>query len=659
MEVLKANFIIQGDETRHYQNKFIKIITAGLAFKLDQPDTFISENEFVQLWQEVGQGQALDDHLPKTLSEVLVLGKFVAPKTPLITPAYVQIKVGAIDKILAIFKERYWHPAPRLNEFLPYTPDAHYQDVALDWTHAYGGEGYALNPQGQGRVTHKSALYDEVKRIPLPQVENPQALLTQPFPKKDELAPASFAPLKLDHPLRWQYMDTAAWAKAYPTLPDTTNVVFFQQALPDQCQQAAFKANEAFTLVGMSESEAGLGMIEGQLPNVNLRMFVRTATGRFHELATRADTLWFLPDYNLGVLLFRAEFLVEGWNANLIDTLMIAQEEATETKELSHYYQVFAQLTGPERHLYQVKQHGLQPQKTEVDPLAPVKELQALRKEGAALKQKALRQLPKTANSFKQLSPAQLRHLQNTRLISEDLSHYDLRAINFSGKILHKVDFSGANLTSCHFDNARLEEVNFNQALMEEVYFRQAQLTRCNFYRNQLKAVNFKLAEIKASAFTHTALTEVNLDHAHIGESQFIKSTWQQLRANNLWIEASQFQETHCQDVLWSYAQLKHTHFHNSQFTHNDFCKTMTHKLNFTGAQTRFEHCRFAECQWREANFLNSVFKNIEINVADFHKSEWRAARLSTIICQDSDFSGNVFTDAELEQSHFKKNALY
>lgn len=656
MEVLKSKEIIQGDATQHYQQHFNKIITAALAFRLDDPNVLLSENDFVKIWQEVSAGQPLDDHYPKVLSEVLVLGSFIAPEVMLKDHAYAQVKIATINKTLRVFPERYWYPAPKLNEFLPYTPNYVYKDVALDWRNAYGGAPYSLNPEGQGAVAHKSALYDEAARITLPLVEAPECLLRQPFPRHDEIRPASFAPLCLQHPLRWQYMGPS-WSEAYPSLPAALNPLFFQQALPDQCQKNCFIPGEPFELIGMSKSAEGLGVIKEKLPLINLRMFVRTATGRFEELLTRFDTLWFLPNHNIGVMIVRAKMKVEGWNANFIDTLMIVRESADEIMPLRHYHEVLHRLTGEARHLYQSSEYGLRP-KTDAD-MININKLKALRTRAAQLAKPRIisKGLPKI--TYKKLTPARLQLIERMQLIArEDFSGYDLSGIDFSQKVLEQVNFINANLTGALFDNAALQEVDFSRAKLDGACFRQARLHHCKFYKTACVKTNFQFADIYDGHFVHTTLTEVNLNHAKFQDCLFIKALWRNFRVDNLWLSNAIFNNSRWQDVKLTYVKLSHLQFSEHHFLKTEFIDADAEQINFVGAQSLWDSCLVEASAWRATHFMNGVISHTQFNKSNFIKSEWRASKIRHTQFNDIDLSEANFMDAELEHCWFENANL-
>ncbi len=643
MEVLKSDYIIQRDQTQFCQDKFIKIITGSIAFKLDDSATLMTENEWLKIWTAVAGDQPLDEHFPKALSEILVLGDFVVPKDIPAQP-YVRVQMANIDKTLYVFPERYWYPAPKLHQFLPYAPDPKYQNVPLNWQSAYG---CALNPEGMGAVQHKSQLYDDSVRVPLPFIEHPDYLLTEPFPKQEDVMPAAFAPLNMLAPLRWRYVNAETWAKAYPALPNDIDPLFFQQASPDQCQAEAFLPNQVFRLEGMS-----LDAISGHLPNLHLRMFLRTAMGRFHELTTRADTLWFLPNHNIGVLTYRSEFEVEGWNANAIDTLMLSLEDANKPQSVQYYFRSFSDLTGADRHLYQFAQTGLLPGADAKISLEAIKNTRALQSP-LALKKSNTKPMLKSLSSSQRLMLQELSALQ-----ALDFSGYDLRGMDFSEKILQHIDFSGADLSGAKFVNAQLSGLNFNSANLHGAMFMQSKMAQCIFNKSAFHLTRFDFAQIVSSQFMSLVFSEVNFAHAAIRDSVFIKTSWCKNRSDNILIVSSQFMDGTWEHLDLPYAKLQDVYFSNMVFEHVHFHHMVANKLDINGMKTRFDDCCFSHCQVAAANFLQSNFKNTLLQDSDFAKAEWRAARWIGVKVIHTNLSEAKFTDAELERSSFSQAQL-
>src|SRR5690606_4609961 len=129
-----------------------------------------------------------------------------------------------IDKKLAVLGNRYWVGNKA-------TDPAPFQSMPIDFAHAFGGEGYALNPAGKGAVALATE-HGEV--VPLPNVEDPKHLVVSP---RDRPLPATLGPLDVTLPQRLERMGKrydAAWLKTrFPGPAEDFDGHFYNVALPD------------------------------------------------------------------------------------------------------------------------------------------------------------------------------------------------------------------------------------------------------------------------------------------------------------------------------------------------------------------------------------------------------------------------------------------
>lgn len=620
MQLIKSESILWHEDIKYYQKRFVKVITGSIAFSLDNPSDLMHERDFNVLWERVAPAQALDDLYPKTLSEVLVLGSYVAPDVLVSGSALVSIKVGTIDKTLQVFPKRYWYPAARFGEFRAYAPDAFVADVALDWAHAYGG---ALNPQGLGFVQSHAQLYDEARRVALPLVEDPHCLLQSPF---DQVVPVNFAPLPLSHPLRWRYVDTSSWARAYPKIPDDINVLYFQQALPDQCQPDPFLPGQAVSIVGMSHS----GLLQTSLPKIVVRMFTQHEGEGLKELATRCDTLWLLPNDHVGVLIFRALDEVLDWNANDVKSLMLCLDQADALHEFAFYRDAFVKLNGVDGHLYRALAYGLDVGADVSD--APL--LESVQK--SALIRRAFQ---KKAATMMDAKPA--------------LSV--LPSLDFRGQNLMQVNFSGVDLAGADFTEARLSKVSFIGANLQGAKFLQAELEQVNFSKCDLSNARFSFAQIQGGSFNLCLFKDFDFCHARIGQSQFFQCRWQGVKALNLSMQQCILSEGFFEEVGFQYALFQKVQAHQQQFLQVDFSFSRSERCGFLGEQALFQNCQWLHCVWMDANFLQARFLDCVFQQSQFEKTSFLASRIEQSRFVDVDLNVNEFNDARLKQVGFER----
>src|SRR5512145_245389 len=160
--------------TRPYerQRQYRFAISVLVGFDFDVPHLLMTE---MALWPFLAQrtppGTAFDVGLPKRYAEVLV-GARAFPPTPETTVFKVEFTFGeSIEKELIVVGDRYWAGNS------PTVPRRIHEPIPLDYTRAFGGEGYKKNPLGIGASLIQTSS-GEVR--PLPNVEDPSDVVHGP-----------------------------------------------------------------------------------------------------------------------------------------------------------------------------------------------------------------------------------------------------------------------------------------------------------------------------------------------------------------------------------------------------------------------------------------------------------------------------------------------
>src|SRR5690606_32397230 len=108
---------------------------------LGQPRALLDEITFWPAAQAALGSSLLDESMTKAHGEVLVAGSWHAPFGKPVGTSYVRVKVGPVDKRLAVHGERHWvRGSP--SEPKPMT------SLPIDWSRAFGGPKFARNLQG-------------------------------------------------------------------------------------------------------------------------------------------------------------------------------------------------------------------------------------------------------------------------------------------------------------------------------------------------------------------------------------------------------------------------------------------------------------------------------------------------------------------------------
>ncbi len=303
------------------------VVTVLVGFRFAEPDVPIHE---AALWQAVTsalpEGSALDEAMAKPRGEVLVTG---AAYPPLGEPAIgcaVEVRLGPIHKRLYVVGDRRWETTG------PSDPEP-FTRMPVTWARAFGGESHAENPfgRGVGAVTDR----DGHKRVPLPNIEDPDALLRA---RGDRPTPVGLAPIDVRSAVRQRRSGTydKRWlASVFPGLPADFDLALFNVAPEDQWLPDFFAGGEPFVLTHLHPTRPRL---EGRVPRLRARAFLeQDGHDELVELATRLDTVHLFPDLELGVAFYRAVTEVAEDDARDVRALMLACEHLDAAKPLEHY----------------------------------------------------------------------------------------------------------------------------------------------------------------------------------------------------------------------------------------------------------------------------------------------------------------------------------
>lgn len=265
-------------------------------FVLNPPGQSIDVN-IESLWDiiasSLGKNQILDESWPKPRGEVLLAGYCYPPPGHDEQPVSASISAGSVNKRLAVFGDRHFTATggisvPLAFERMPLTPQR-----------AFGGANYPANPEGTGFESLKG-------QHPLPNIEYPNQLIMSP---NDRPEPASFGPLSSGLPQRAKYLGplTSKWqADRWPHLPEGTDARYFMAAPEDQHIPGFWQGGEEITIRNMHPE---FPVLQARVPRLNPRFFVHQSDpdgeARFRELHVHADTLWLLPESQLGIIIFR------------------------------------------------------------------------------------------------------------------------------------------------------------------------------------------------------------------------------------------------------------------------------------------------------------------------------------------------------------------
>lgn len=285
----------------------------------------------------LGEGGILDEGWPKAAGEFIAYGAAFCPTGFTEQPVSVRIKVGSLEKQLAVFGNRTINVAGAISK------PSSFIRMPITAENAFGGEGYDKNPLGKGATSISESAESDQTVWPMPNVELPNKLMIK---QSDQLEPAGFWALQQAAPQRAQYLGPFddAWIKQrWPHLPISTQPAFYQSAPADQQLSSFFKGDERIVIHNMHPQHA---VIESALPSLRARIFVEHALPnaelQFAEYTSRAETVWLFPESLTGMIMFRTTLPTSDADAEDLLHVYVAFESLHQTPQpIEAHYQDF------------------------------------------------------------------------------------------------------------------------------------------------------------------------------------------------------------------------------------------------------------------------------------------------------------------------------
>lgn len=220
-------------------------------------------------WGETGKSSLkypTSTHIGKPSTDIIILGHAWAPNRHPVKQLDVSATVGANQKVLRVFGDRFWldgkisHP----HEFT---------HIPIRYENAYGGQHWLndqlislepRNPVGKGYCGKRK--HQEMNGQPLPNIENPHCLITT---LDDTPEPAGFGAIAANWHPRATFAGTydEQWQKSRaPYLPNDYQPQFQNSAHPDLISQQYLTGGEQVTITNMHPD----GTINFCLPHITL-----------------------------------------------------------------------------------------------------------------------------------------------------------------------------------------------------------------------------------------------------------------------------------------------------------------------------------------------------------------------------------------------------
>ncbi|MGK9176010.1 DUF2169 domain-containing protein [Yokenella regensburgei] len=301
----------------------------------------------MELWQLAARelhtsGGVIDMAIPKTRAEFLATGHVYTHHQQDKTTAIARIDIEALSKSLVVSGDRYWVD----NKMTAPQP---WKEMRLDWSRAYGGEGFEDNPHGVG---FRPEIHQGHEFRRLPNIEPLSGRITSTHQKPE---PTSFGPLDMTWPRRFKKMGNkydASWLQnEFPGFSRDIDWTVFNAASPDQWwdDKDALPQNAHWRIWNMHPEKP---IQEGTLPPWQARCFIQRQRAEeilFEEITLRATTVWFFPHLEQMLLIWQGHIRINEDDAADVLQLIPALEKYGAARSSHHYRKVLNQRLDKEK----------------------------------------------------------------------------------------------------------------------------------------------------------------------------------------------------------------------------------------------------------------------------------------------------------------------
>ncbi|ELY2742057.1 DUF2169 domain-containing protein [Cronobacter turicensis] len=575
----------------------------------------------VELWQLAASelqtsGGVIDMAIPKVRAEFLATGHAYTHHQQEKTACAVRIDVENLSKSLAVFGDRYWAGSKM-------TLPRPFDEMRLDWSRAYGGEGYEENPHGVGfrPETHQG---HEFRR--LPNIEPFEGRMISPKQKPE---PASFGPLDILWPRRFSRMGKkydASWLQNdFPGFAKDIDWKVFNAASPDQWWQDrdTLPPQAKWRIWNMHPEKP---LQEGTLPPWQARCFINRQRGDdtlFEEVALRATTVWFFPHLEQMMLIWQGHIRINEDDAADVLQLLPAMEKVGAPRSVNHYRKVLAQRMDKEKGaLFAFREKDLVPE----DAIGPWIDSEV--EESAS---------PMRDNMNNRAN--QLREQHRARIEASggdvndllgDIEEPEMPKLDELPEFIEKMEKQAAEMQAKAEARKREMEARFpqgnnedNQPRGPEAMHRMQEM----LYRNRDSLGEKKLAQSR--------------DALH---QMYLMSVQHQPPARRLKGDLAQIIRQRAERTLAQGGD-----FSGMDLTGVDFSGMDLRGADFSKAL--LECADLSHCQLDGVNFRGAMLARAELHHTSLRDCNFEGASLSLAQCCHSDFSGARFKDTQLQET--------
>ncbi|QXG53269.1 DUF2169 domain-containing protein [Pantoea jilinensis] len=648
----------------------------------------------MELWQLAASelqtsGGVLDMAIPKVCAEFLATGHAYTNHQSDKTACAVRIEVNTLSKSLAVFGDRY-----RVGNNI--TAPQTFEQMRLDWSRAFGGEGHNENPYGIGIHPEMHQGHEFVR---LPNIEAMSNRLNQPGKKPE---PAGFGPLDISWPQRFNRMgrkyDSNWLQNDFPGFARDIDWKVFNAGSPDQwwTDRDALPEQAAWRIWNMHPQKP---MQEGKLPPWQARCFInrqREDETLFEEISLRATTVWFFPHLEQMILLWQGNTRINEDDSADVLQLMPALEKRGSPRSVNHYRKVLTQrldkengalfsfrekdllpdeVIGPwidnqveqtpspmrdnmkarakhlrEQHRARIEASGgevgdllKEPPEPELPRLEDLPEfIEKMERQAGEMKVQAeLRQREiearypqREGDEHQPRGPETLFHMQE--MLQRNNDSLGEKKLVQMRDALHQMYLTSVKsqppALRLKGDLAKIIRQRAERTLAQDGNFSGMDLTGADFSGMDLRGANFSKTLLECADLSHCKLDGANFHSAMLARTELHHSSLRNCNFENASFALAQCCKSDFSGAHFKDTQLQETLFDNCTFNGTTFSGLL------------FRETWFTQCCFQRANLQSCVFMELDLPDLDFTE-----AKLTKTTFLKSRLEQAVFNRAELE----------
>ncbi len=637
-----------------------------------ESNTFLIEGpQWKTALKHIPKGQALDLAMPKAKSEFILGGSAYAPCPNTTNRLVVSAEVGKLKKSILVQGDRQWYygvlGSLHISQPLPFTK------IPLSYENAFGGESFKANPEGKGYYRNRLAWLIGKNKGDMPNLEYPGHPIKQHFKQS---TPAAFGPLAIQHHFDAELAGTynEDWLNNhFPGFPADLDLSLFNMAAADQQRPGPWESGEAYALHGMHPENH---VIRGCLPRFRATALIQRdwrGEKSIQQNDLLPDTVWFFPEDNLGLIIYRGVFDIADSDGFDVKSLLLAYEDADSVRRTKGHYEdtLFRRLNRQSNPAEVLNEAPLIPEHSKISaPATTDSEVELRAKSLKSAIQKELEpNIPNSDTSSdhgdnksgKCESPEleiEIPSELTTPLGQDDIASGGVDLSKALTELNEKIE---------HLRQEKEKELQEEKKQLDELIFR--------LESDDTRAANEKQALDNAIARAGILPPDLHSDNDNSGKDQsdFLKKISSQqnqeqtnsekelIRLNALHREALTRQTTVDDERprlstengkrlgCWFMSAVHPV----GAFAGRDFSDIVLHDIDFSGcnlSETNFQGADLSNCKFRRSILRKTNFLGAKLTHCDFSGADLSAANLSQALCTNA-----VFNAATLDSTSMTK----